>query len=289
MGARNESEDDVVFDRNYVRMLLTEVRPDATLEEFAAYAGLPEPALAAGLWELQEAGEVAVYGDPFNPPIVCLTPLGMSRAGVRLSEGHPPEWVSVATRVPPAVAAAEAGMVRFSELEAELEAAGGAATPFADRRVDPRAAAPVEVVAAVEEFASTLVDRFGRALTLPRGREFCLLGIGRPWPLDAPPRATPRTPSASTWQERYTRCPYCRARDPDAPPCPRCGGRAPATPCPECAGRPLGAAHYCCWCSRSGLDGLLPAAADPEVRRRPEPKSKSKSPRRKLKVKGARS
>jgi hypothetical protein len=273
----DDGDDGPIFDRAYLRTLLTEVRPDCSLADFAHYAAWPDPAaLAALLADAEADGEVAIYPDEFNAAVVCLTPLGATRAGVHLSASHPPIWLLAGDDEPPILAVREAGVILFTDLDTLDES--GRVVSWLATRADPKQLEPAAVLADIEEVADRLLlDRkLERGRMIPRRNEFTLLGLHRPWPVDRPHRSGPDTISATTWQERHTRCPFCR-RKPPGYACPICRGKAPGRPCPECAGRTLRYLELCLWCQASGIDDLLPDAAVVEaVRKAPEANPKVK-------------
>lgn len=267
---RGDDAGDPIFDRAYLLALLTEVRPDCSLADFRHYANFPDDArLATLLADAEHDGEVAIYADEFNEAVVCLTPLGAGRAGVRLSASHPPIWLAPGDADPPIIAAREAGFVLFTDLDYEDDS--GNVVSFLARQVDETQLEPAVVLTHVEEFAERLLldRRLEKGRLIPGRDEFALMGLGGPWPLERPFRAGPDTPSGSTWQEQFTRCPFCRRREPTDPPCPACHGRAPGRPCPACAGRALTFKDLCVWCQRAGADPYLAAAATVEAQRRP--------------------
>jgi hypothetical protein len=262
------ADDEVVFDRAYLRSLLTEVRPDTTLDDFKFYANLPEDTLAALLAEILNEGEAAIYPDEFNAPILCLTALGASRAGVKLSQSHPPIWLREDGHEPPILAVQDAGFVLFTDMVADA-----AAIPYEDTQADPRQLEPVEVLCNVEEFSEWLMldRRLPDGELIPSRAEFCLLGADRSWPrghAHGADTAPPDTPSASTWQELFTRCPFCRTLKPGEV-CQACHGQAPARRCPDCDGKAMGFIDLCLWCQRSGIDHVLPRAEVAQARRKP--------------------
>lgn len=271
--------DDPIFDRAYLRTLLTEVRPDITLADFRHYAAWPDDrdaTLASLLAEAEADGEVAFYCDGANGAIVCLTALGAARAGVHLSASHPPIWLLAGDADPPIIAVREAGVILFTDLD--TRDGSGDVVSFLAGQADPKQLEPAAVLADVEEAADRLLlDRkLERGHLIPRRHEFSLVGLGHAWPIDRPHRSGPDTPSATTWQAQYTRCPFCR-RKPPGYACPYCRGTAPGRPCPECAGRTLRYFELCTWCQRSGIDDLLPDAEVVEaVRKAPPPPPKVK-------------
>jgi hypothetical protein len=266
---------ELAYDRAYLLQLLTEVRPDSPLDDFRHYVcvgDFREDLFAALLAEALNAGEAAIYPDEVNAPIVCLTPLGAQRAGVHLSQSHPPIWLRDDGEDPPMFAAADGGFILFTDLDAENFETGEFRDFIADQ-ADPDAVEPVEVLTNVEEFSEwLLVERSlpdGRLI--PKRAEFCLIGADRSWPRGhahgADP-APPGTPTGSTWQELFTRCPYCRVL-PEGETCKVCLGRAPGRRCPDCDGRVMGFTDLCLWCNRSGIDHLLPRVEVVQARRRP--------------------
>jgi hypothetical protein len=256
------ADPDPVFDADYVRMLLTEVRPDITIDEFIEYSNIAPPLMAQLLVEVQNRGEAAIYQDEWNTPIVCLTPLGAERSGVRLSETHPPIWVNVDGTTPPIIAAQQGGMVLFTDIEDSMS--GGDETwSFGDAQADPNQLEPVQVLVNIEEMASHLLRNGSR---IPKSYEFAFHGIRGIWPLSQPRRASPSTPSASTWQELFTRCPCCPTLGPDEV-CPICGGHAPKRACPDCEGKVFAFYDLCIWCGRSGVDYLQQRIVPPVTRR----------------------
>jgi len=267
-GRDDDADDGVIFDRSYLRTLLTEVRPDCTLADFRHYANMPDDVLAALLSDAEADGEIAIYPDEFNAPLLCLTPLGAARAGVHLSASHPPIWLASGDAEPPIIAVRESGLILFTDLDTRDES--GRIVSFLSRQVDARQAEPVAVLADVEEVAERLLlDRkLERNKMIPRRNEFSLIGLRHAWPVGRAHRSGRDTVTANTWQARFTRCPFCR-RKPPGTTCPICRGAAPGLPCPECAGRPLRFFELCLWCQRSGIDDLLPDAEVVEARRKP--------------------
>jgi hypothetical protein len=274
-----DDDDDLVFDRAYLRRLLTEVRPDITIEDFKHYANLPDDVVATLLAEVVNHGDAEICPDEFNAPIICLTPLGAHRARVRLSCSHPPIWVSLDDKPPPMIAAQQAGFILFTD----LESVGGEGysqwsdTQWVDGQADPDQLEPVEILVNVEEFSEWLLTtrRLPNGEFIPESAEFCFWGADRSWPRSQPDPATAETPSASTWQEQFTRCPFCRNIRPGQV-CKVCHNHAPARRCPDCDGRKMGFVDLCLWCQRSGIDHILPRADVAQARRKPDARKKPK-------------
>jgi hypothetical protein len=263
MDADEGDATDPVFDADYVRMLLTEVRPDITIDDFIEYSNVAPPLMAQLLVEVQNRGDASIYQDEWNAPVICLTPLGASRSGVKLSESHPPIWVNIDGTTPPIVAAQQGGMILFTDLDG-FESDESEAKSFLSAQADPDQLEPVEVLVNIEDMASFLLRN---GTKIPKGYEFALHGIRGIWPLAQPRRASPATPSASTWQELFTRCPCCPTLGPGEE-CPVCGGHAPKRECPACEGQTFAFYDLCIWCGRSGVDHLQQRIVPPVTRRR---------------------
>lgn len=280
----DRDDDEPTYDRAYLLQLLTEVRPDITLDDFRHYCNFPDDAVLADLLvAIQDAGEAAIYQDDWNPPVICLTPLGMGRAGVKLSQSHPPIWLRVDGLEPPIFSVQEAGFILFTDLDGEYE---GETLEFVAAQVDDNQLEPVEVLTNVEALSEWLVlDRkLQNGQEHPKRSEFCLHGMNESWPLDQPRRATAATLSASTWQELYARCPFCRQHKPGED-CQVCHGQAPAKRCPVCDGKKYDFFDLCVWCYRSGVDHLLlPAEVAQARRKHVAPAKKAKKKKAKVKT-----
>lgn len=264
-------DDEPVFDATYLRTLLTEVRPDMSLDDFRHYCDFDDALFADLLAEVLNLGEAAIYRDEFNTPIICLTALGADRAGVKLSQSWPSIWLRVDGYEPPIFAVQDEGFVLFTDLG--VETGSGDIIEFVATQVDEKQLEPVEVLTNVEDFSEwLLLDRFlPNGQLIPHKNDFLLYGFGRIWPRMQDKPATRTTPSATTHQMTFTQCPFCRNAK-DRSQCGACGGHAPGRPCPDCDGIRMSFHGYCAWCERSGLDHVLPTATVAEARRKPRKK-----------------